>query len=65
MRPSGLRGETPDPRVVPLGCRFHPRCPVVASGDAERWGIVERCRGEDLALATVGTAHAVACHARA
>ena len=26
-----LHGETPDPRRIPPGCRFHPRCPVVAS----------------------------------
>ena len=69
LEPQILAGETPDPRVVPLGCRFHPRCPLVASGDAERRGILDRCRGEDLALSTVGTAygspHAVACHARA
>jgi peptide/nickel transport system ATP-binding protein len=69
LEPQILTGETPDPRVVPLGCRFHPRCPLVASGDAARLGIVERCRGEDLDLATVGTVdgspHAVACHARA
>jgi peptide/nickel transport system ATP-binding protein len=69
LEPQILAGETPDPRVVPLGCRFHPRCPLVASGDAERRGILDRCRGEDLALTTVGTAygsiHSVACHARA
>jgi peptide/nickel transport system ATP-binding protein len=67
--PQILAGETPDPRLVPVGCRFHPRCPLVASGDAERRGILDRCRGEDLALATVatvhGSVHAVACHARA
>ena len=29
-----LKGEPPDPTRVPPGCRFHPRCPVVASGQA-------------------------------
>ncbi|MEZ5295369.1 MAG: ABC transporter ATP-binding protein [Ilumatobacteraceae bacterium] len=29
-----LVGETPDPRRIPGGCRFHPRCPLVASGEA-------------------------------
>jgi peptide/nickel transport system ATP-binding protein len=29
MRPSGLPGDPPDPREVPSGCAFHPRCPVV------------------------------------
>ena len=65
LEPQILTGETPDPRAVPAGCRFHPRCPLVASGEAERLGILDRCRSEDLALAPVGDgAHAVACHAR-
>lgn len=63
-----LVGETPDPANVPAGCRFHPRCPVVASGEAARLGIEDRCRGTDLALEAVGDsgagdAHQVACHA--
>jgi peptide/nickel transport system ATP-binding protein len=60
-----LEGEAPDPRRIPEGCRFHPRCPVVRSGEAERLGIVERCRGEDLLLAPVpgDPGHAAACHA--
>jgi peptide/nickel transport system ATP-binding protein len=28
MRPSGLPGDPPDPRHLPTGCPFHPRCPV-------------------------------------
>jgi peptide/nickel transport system ATP-binding protein len=27
--PQILAGETPDPTRIPVGCRFHPRCPVV------------------------------------
>ena len=27
--PQILVGETPDPRRIPVGCRFHPRCPVM------------------------------------
>jgi oligopeptide/dipeptide ABC transporter ATP-binding protein len=66
LEPQILTGETPDPRAIPMGCRFHPRCPLVASGEAERLGILDRCRGEDLGLALLdGGAHAVACHARA
>jgi peptide/nickel transport system ATP-binding protein len=69
LEPQILAGETPDPRLVPLGCRFHPRCPLVASGEAERRGILDRCRSQDLGLEWVGIAqgsiHAVACHARA
>ena len=45
-----LTGETPDPSRMPAGCRFHPRCPLVASGEAERLGIVDKCRGVDLEL---------------
>jgi peptide/nickel transport system ATP-binding protein len=63
-----LAGEAPDPTRIPPGCRFHPRCPVVASGEAQRLGIEERCRGEDLGLAPVPDAapeslHVAACHA--
>ncbi|HZJ07105.1 MAG TPA: ABC transporter ATP-binding protein [Nocardioidaceae bacterium] len=29
--PSGLPGDPPDPRDLPTGCSFHPRCPVVLS----------------------------------
>jgi peptide/nickel transport system ATP-binding protein len=29
MRPSGLAGDPPDPRDLPSGCPFHPRCAVV------------------------------------
>ena len=65
LEPQILTGETPDPRAIPRGCRFHPRCPLVAAGEAERLGILDRCRGEDLGLALLGGAHAVACHARA
>jgi peptide/nickel transport system ATP-binding protein len=28
MNPSGLPGDPPDPRSVPSGCPFHPRCAV-------------------------------------
>ena len=58
-----LAGEAPDPTAIPAGCRFHPRCPLVASGEAERLGIAERCFGEDVALREVSPGHAAACHA--
>lgn len=61
MEPVVLAGEPPDPSKIPAGCRFHPRCPMVASGEAARLGIEARCRGEDVALA--GTTHQTACHA--
>ena len=42
-----LKGEAPDPTRIPSGCRFHPRCPLVDSGEAERLGIEERCKNDD------------------
>jgi oligopeptide/dipeptide ABC transporter ATP-binding protein len=63
MEPQILRGEAPDPTRIPPGCRFHPRCPLVASGEAERLGILERCQTEDPKRIRVRTAHAAACHA--
>jgi oligopeptide/dipeptide ABC transporter ATP-binding protein len=57
-----LQGEPPDPTRIPAGCRFHPRCPVVASGRAETLGILPRCSGEDLMLAEASSEHEVACH---
>jgi oligopeptide/dipeptide ABC transporter ATP-binding protein len=58
-----LQGEAPDPTRIPAGCRFHPRCPLVASGEAARLGIEDRCRTEDVALHTVAADHTAACHA--
>ncbi len=58
-----LTGETPDPSRVPSGCRFHPRCPLVASGEADRLGFGDRCRGVDLELDPEVGSHRVACHA--
>jgi oligopeptide/dipeptide ABC transporter ATP-binding protein len=57
-----LQGEPPDPTRIPKGCRFHPRCPVVASGRAEQLGILGRCTDEDLALEEVAPDHHVACY---
>jgi len=58
-----LQGEAPDPTRIPAGCRFHPRCPLVSSGEAARLGFEERCRSEDLGLHDVGPDHRAACHA--
>jgi peptide/nickel transport system ATP-binding protein len=60
-----LRGETPDPRRIPPGCRFHPRCPLIETGEAERLGILGRCTGVDVELVERGTGHWSACHALA
>jgi peptide/nickel transport system ATP-binding protein len=64
--PEILVGEAPDPARIPPGCRFHPRCPLLASGEAARLGIEERCRAQDLVLAPVrggAAGHSAACHA--
>jgi peptide/nickel transport system ATP-binding protein len=42
-----LSGEAPDPKRIPSGCRFHPRCPLLESGEAARLGIEAQCRTED------------------
>ncbi|MGH3979164.1 MAG: oligopeptide/dipeptide ABC transporter ATP-binding protein, partial [Pseudonocardiaceae bacterium] len=58
--PVPLPGEPPDPARIPPGCRFHPRCPLLAaSTDAD---LGQRCRGEDLPILPADHA-AVACHA--
>ena len=53
-----LTGEAPDPTNIPTGCRFHPRCPVFQSGQAERLGIFDACTSDDPVLLD-----GVACHA--
>jgi oligopeptide/dipeptide ABC transporter ATP-binding protein len=58
-----LLGEPPDPTRVPAGCRFHPRCPVVASGEAATLGIEGKCRGDDLGLEELSPGHLAACYA--
>ncbi len=57
-----LAGEPPDPTRVPPGCRFHPRCPEVASGRARTAGVEERCRAQDLGLVELRPGHFAACH---
>jgi oligopeptide/dipeptide ABC transporter ATP-binding protein len=58
-----LKGEPPDPTRIPPGCRFHPRCPVVASGRAAELGIEASCTGVDLQTEELRPGHHVACHA--
>ncbi|MGW0733526.1 oligopeptide/dipeptide ABC transporter ATP-binding protein [Streptomyces sp. NPDC002851] len=59
-----LTGEPPDPSRIPSGCRFHARCPVLASGEAERAGVAESCRTKELPLLDGDDREgsAVACH---
>lgn len=63
--PVVLQGEPPDPTRIPDGCRFHERCQVLASGEAEAAGVAGRCRSQDLSLLTSEAEadhHRVACH---
>jgi len=58
-----LTGEPPDPANIPPGCRFHPRCPVLRSGEA---GSQEpRCLEEPPALRELVPGHRAACHVAA
>jgi oligopeptide/dipeptide ABC transporter ATP-binding protein len=58
-----LSGEPPDPAHIPPGCRFHPRCPVLRSGEAD--AEEPRCLGEVPVLEELGPDHRVACHVAA
>src|SRR5215831_16617291 len=64
IEPIVLTGEPPDPTRIPGGCRFHPRCPELASGAAAAAGVAERCTGVALpVLPAAGPADGqVACH---
>lgn len=57
--PIVLAGELPDASRIPGGCRFRPRCPAYASGEAA--AVRERCEGEDPVLAGPESLR-VACH---
>jgi peptide/nickel transport system ATP-binding protein len=49
--PTGLPGDPPDPRELPAGCTFHPRCPRA----------FDRCVEVDPPLYDVGDARRAAC----
>jgi peptide/nickel transport system ATP-binding protein len=49
--PAGLPGDPPDPRDLPEGCSFAPRCPLV----------VDRCHSVDPALVPFAPGRAAAC----
>jgi oligopeptide/dipeptide ABC transporter ATP-binding protein len=46
-----LQGETPNPIDLPIGCRFHPRCPMVK----------KICKASDPRLFSVSETHEAAC----
>jgi len=51
LNPSGLAGDPPDPRAIPGGCPFHPRCSVA----------VERCPTAEVELWAAGDGRRAAC----
>lgn len=53
-----LTGEPPDPTRIPTGCRFHPRCQVVAAGNP----IADRCRTDLLPVLPATEDSQAACH---
>ena len=62
IEPIVLVGETPDPSRIPTGCRFHPRCPALASGAAAAAGVADDCVGTPLPVLPAAGAHRAACH---
>ncbi|GAB4483701.1 MAG: dipeptide ABC transporter ATP-binding protein [Anaerolineales bacterium] len=46
-----LQGETPNPIQIPVGCRFHPRCPVA----------VPECQLQDPPFVAASATHQAAC----
>jgi peptide/nickel transport system ATP-binding protein len=61
LEPTVLSGEPPDPTRVPDGCRFHPRCPALASGAAEHAGVAGDCRTTALPVLPATAEHVAAC----
>ncbi|GGS46086.1 peptide ABC transporter ATP-binding protein [Planobispora rosea] len=60
--PIVLGGEPPDPTGIPGGCRFHPRCQVLAGGQAAEAGVDGRCRSQPLDILPAAPGSRVACH---
>ncbi|MCU0283730.1 MAG: ABC transporter ATP-binding protein [Candidatus Nanopelagicales bacterium] len=61
LEPIVLAGEPPDPASVPPGCRFHPRCPLLAAGLPDE--VATRCRTVALPVLPAQAGHRAACHA--
>jgi oligopeptide/dipeptide ABC transporter ATP-binding protein len=57
-----LIGEIPDPARIPSGCRFHPRCPLLQSGDLPP-EIADRCPTDDPGPVAAGALSAASCWA--
>ncbi|MCG5218535.1 ABC transporter ATP-binding protein [Streptosporangium sp. KLBMP 9127] len=57
-----LAGEPPDATRVPGGCRFHPRCQVLAGGAAAEAGVDSACRSQALTVLPASPEAHTACH---
>jgi peptide/nickel transport system ATP-binding protein len=57
-----LVGEIPDPARIPSGCRFHPRCPLLQSGQLPD-AIATRCPADDPGPVAADAVSAAACWA--
>ena len=60
-----LTGEPPDATRIPAGCRFHPRCPALASGAAAEAGVADSCTSVALPALPAGLpagGSMVSCH---
>jgi oligopeptide/dipeptide ABC transporter ATP-binding protein len=55
-----LSGEPPDASRIPPGCRFHPRCPALRSGEAD--AVEHECRSVIPELLEIKPRHYAACH---
>ncbi|MCW2775679.1 MAG: transporter ATP-binding protein [Nocardioides sp.] len=62
LEPVVLEGEVPDPTHIPSGCRFHPRCPALASGLAAAAGVEDDCHRVPLPVLPASEGHRSACH---
>jgi oligopeptide/dipeptide ABC transporter ATP-binding protein len=65
LEPIVLTGEPPDATRIPAGCRFHPRCPELASGAAAAAGVADLCRSAPLPVLPAtgpGSPAQVSCH---
>jgi peptide/nickel transport system ATP-binding protein len=67
IEPVVLAGEPPDATRIPSGCRFHPRCPELASGASAAAGVAESCTSVPLPVLPARPAHGaglaqVSCH---
>jgi oligopeptide/dipeptide ABC transporter ATP-binding protein len=61
LEPVVLQGETPDPVRISDGCRFHPRCPALASGEAAVAGVAAACTTQRLDMLPATRTHQAAC----